>query len=370
MKLLNHTPLRAGVTLGMNPAGSESLVVVVKGSFSIPQNAEQTPLLLEEQPALLEADCYHGEAGRSSPLYESDFAPFKPRCDIAIVGSAHAPRGEPAERVHTGFTVGSTSKRVEVLGDRHWIIEPGGISISRATPFKIRPITYDIAFGGIDDAHEDSRLHHCYLPNPVGRGFHRVAYDNLVHGSPVPSTEEHGLPIAHPYSIYRPMAYGLLGRGWSPRTTYAGSYDDDWLDSRFPFLPDDFDPRYHQSAPLDQQCDYLQGGESVELINLTPDGLCRFQLPRLSVLVSLLGKTFSHLEEAAVMDTLLIEPDRQRFSLTWRVQHPLKRNLFEISEVHVGRIDQDFAHLHDAAHSGWSASTSSGPSQSDGHGNR
>ena len=36
------------------------------------------------------------------------------------------------------------------------------------------------------------------------------------------------------------------------------------------------------------------------------------------------------------MDTLVIEPDSQRFSLVWRAQLPLTRNLFDVPEVLIG----------------------------------
>jgi len=51
------------------------------------------------------------------------------------------------------------------------------------------------------------------------------------------------------------MTFGPIGRGWSERLKYAGTYDDDWLENVFPFLP-----AYYQAAPADQQLLYLKGG--------------------------------------------------------------------------------------------------------------
>ena len=45
------------------------------------------------------ADTFTGEPGFSAPVYEVDFAPRKPRCDVLLVGSAYAPEGRPATRV-------------------------------------------------------------------------------------------------------------------------------------------------------------------------------------------------------------------------------------------------------------------------------
>ena len=348
VELINNTALVAGFTLGMMPDGRESVVVVVKGSYSIPSNSSATPVLLEEQLALQEADTFHGDPGFSSPLLEADFALIKQRCDITLIGTAHAPGDKPAQRVQTGFKVGTTSKLVDVLGDRHWIADANGISISQPASFLLRPFTYDIAFGGTDRAHEDTRLHDAYLPNPSGIGYHKALDQHLVDGTPAPSTEEPGKPVKHPHELLRPMSFGPVGRGWQPRVGYGGTYDDDWLDQRFPFLPDDFDLRYFQSSPADQQCHYLQGGEQVRLVNLTPSGRCQFQIPQLHVPVCFFKKKSQRVEKKAVIDTLVIEPDEGRFTLTWRTQIPLQRNLFEIPEILVGTASRNGGRARDS----------------------
>lgn len=336
MILTNNTPLAAGFTLGMGPDGRESVVVVIKAGFSIPHIARQVPTLLDEQPLLVEADTFSGEPGHSSPLYESDYALFKPRCDVSLIASAYAPGGKPTERVQTGFRIAGVSKLVDVLGERQWVANTHGISISSPTLFDVRPITYELAFGGTDRAHDDPRLHDAYAFNPVGIGYHKAIDDTLLNGSAAPSTEEAGVPATHPHQLLRPMSFGPLARGWQPRIGLAGTYDDEWLDQRFPFLPDDFDQRYHQSVPEDQQCDYLRGGEEVRLVNLTPAGRCRFQIPGIAISVGFLTRKSRRTEKKAVIDTLIIEPDEHRFTLTWRTQLPLERNLFEIPEIVIG----------------------------------
>jgi hypothetical protein len=85
MELLNTTGMPAGYTLGMQPDGRELLVVAVKGTFVIPQNGKE-PIRAAEQVPLFEADIFTGEPGFSAPLYESDYAPHKPRCDVLLSG--------------------------------------------------------------------------------------------------------------------------------------------------------------------------------------------------------------------------------------------------------------------------------------------
>jgi hypothetical protein len=85
MELLNSTRMQAGYTMGMRPDGRELLVVVVKGTFEIPKGAEE-PKPAEEQVPLVEADTFTGEPGLSAPVYESDYAPVKQRCDVLLLG--------------------------------------------------------------------------------------------------------------------------------------------------------------------------------------------------------------------------------------------------------------------------------------------
>src|SRR5438445_3864313 len=99
MNLVNATKMQAGYNIGIQPDGRELLVVVVKGTFAIPKDEKQEPKLAEEQAPLVMTDVFTGEPGFSAPLYENDFAPRKPRCDVLLTGSAYAPSGIPTERL-------------------------------------------------------------------------------------------------------------------------------------------------------------------------------------------------------------------------------------------------------------------------------
>ena len=77
---------------------------------------------------------------------ESDFAPFKPRCDVLLNGSAYAPDGQPAKRVEVGLRVGSMNKTFEVIGNRTWERSLGLITSTPPEPFVKMPISYDNRF--------------------------------------------------------------------------------------------------------------------------------------------------------------------------------------------------------------------------------
>ena len=337
MDLLNATKMQAGYTLGVEPSGREHLVVVVKGTFDFPAPGEE-PRLAEQQVPFVYADTFTGEPGFSAPVDESDFAFRKPRCDVLLNGRAYAPGGKPAERVTVGLKVGPMRKAFDVVGDRVWSATPVRTVPEPPRPFTEMPITYDRAFGGEDRAHPDPARHSVYMPNPIGRGYHRETASELVDGRPLPNTEERERPVTAPDEPYRPMSFGPIGRGWQPRLGYAGTYDQAWLDDVFPFLPSDFRDDYHQAAPADQQIPYLEGGEEVMLFNLTPEGRTGFRLPTLEMPVVFFLRTYEKEETRAVADTLVIEPDARRFVVCWRASRPLKRNIFEVVQVLAGTM--------------------------------
>ena len=242
MNLLNATGMAAGYTMGLDKAGYEHVVVVVKGTFTLPKPGE-TPKLADEQVPLVDADLFTGEPGLSATLVECDYALEKPRCDVLLNGAAYAPGGRPVERIAVGLQVGAWRKSFVVVGNREWRRAGVGYSPSAPEPFDRMPISYDNAFGGTDARMRDPAQHGTYLPNPVGRGWHMHIYPELVLGTPVSNTEETRDPVRDPGGKYRPMAFGPIGRGWPSRIRYAGTYDQNWIDNVFPFLPDDFDSR-------------------------------------------------------------------------------------------------------------------------------
>ncbi|NQD93089.1 DUF2169 domain-containing protein [Pseudomonas sp. CrR25] len=340
MELLNASKLLAAYTLGLAPDGRESLVVIAKGTFDLPLDGRE-PRLLDRQEPLLMADTFFGEPGLSAPLQEMDFAPVKPLCDVLVQGKAHAPGGRPVAQVTAGIRVGRVGKAFTVLGPRQW--QPGmlGVSPGVAEPFVEQSFSYAQAFGGSHPVEGNPDQQHCYLDNPAGCGWYPRGMDiSAMVGMPMPNTEELGKPVDNPHGDFRPMALGPIGRHWPERVRYAGTYDEVWLTDCFPFLPADFDSRYFQAAPPDQQTEYLQGGEEVLLLNLTPQERAGFRIPKMDVPVTFFLKKGGHETVQAVIDTVQIDTEKRQVQLTWRTSRPLKRNMFEISQVLVGNMSR------------------------------
>ena len=103
---------------------------------------------------------------------------------------------------------------------------------------------------------------------------------------------------------------------------FAGTYDAAWQSGQSPYLPDDFDPRFFQCAAPEFTFDrYLTGGEPVQLAGVLPDGPIQFAVPDgwIAVSVTIAG---AEQQPPAHLETLVIEPDKNRATLTWRASQP------------------------------------------------
>jgi len=153
----------------------------------------------------------------------------------------------------------------------------------------------------------------------------------------VPNVEYPGQRITSAQSRSDPAGLGVIGRGWQPRLGFAGTYDAAWTAEQFPLLPLDFNVRHFQAAPGDQQSRTLQGGEDVEIRNMTPEGTWRFNLPVLDVPVRLV---YAERNEGAAlrMDTVILEPDEYRLTLLARCKIPLIRKRGPLEEIIFGHV--------------------------------
>jgi hypothetical protein len=348
LELINATRMVAGYNMGLEPSGRELLVVVIKGTFVLPRPGEAVRLADVQLPLVM-ADTFTGEPGFSAPVLEIDYAPRKRACDVLLVGSAHAPAGREVTRLRVGVRVGPMEKAFDVVGNRVWQAGLTGINASGPQPFSAMPVSYDLAFGGADRNSDDPAEHDAYLPNPVGRGWHKHLKNAWVDGTPLPNTEQIGKAVRFPADKYAPMALGPLARGWPQRARFAGTYDDQWLADVFPFLPKDFDERYYQAAPDDQQVPVPNGPLDVVLSGFTPDGVRRFELPHFEAPVHVFPKRGEREDLTAKLDTIAFKPDEQRFTMSWRVARPLKKNMHEIAQVLVGKKGRDWWQQRDRA---------------------
>jgi hypothetical protein len=158
--VVNHTPWPSQYFQHVDPSGEVFHVMVSRLSYSLRNmtfNAPELPVpqLLEPlaQIALIDEDQYTGAANASSVIAESDFAPFKPKCDVLLVNAtAYAPNAKPSERWTVGLRFGEAiDKKLQITGARQYqraITRLGALQLSEPEPTTQVSIDYQLAYGG------------------------------------------------------------------------------------------------------------------------------------------------------------------------------------------------------------------------------
>jgi hypothetical protein len=307
--LRNHTPYAAGRNWVRDSRGVHWYLIAVRCSYVLGPHGRLG--LADEQPPPVLVPEYTGVAGASSLRFDSDLLEHKPGTDIIVLGSAHAPGGRPAPTVPVVLRAGALEKLLLVHGDRLYRAGAAGLTTTSPQPFVTRPIVYELAFGGHDVADPDPRRHHLDERNPIGRGFLAVHARN--------DHPAHCIEYSSGAAELRgPAGFGPIDRGWLPRRAHAGTYDAQWMTSKRPLLPDDYDPRFAMCAPADQQTAApMSGGERIGLSNMSPDGDLAFDVPRTALRLSSSIRGRRH-EHGAHLATVVIEPELRRLSVCWQ----------------------------------------------------
>lgn len=306
----NRTPFAAERSWVRDRTGAEVWLVAVKCTFDV--NVDGTLTISDEQPPVLRLPEHYGKPGTSSVRFEADLVLTKVRTDVLLVGHAHAPPGHTATELDVGFRVGPVQKVLRVTGNRVW----GPLGSSSYEPFRTMPLVYERAFGGVDRRSANPERDWDWR-NPVGTGF-AISRENVT-GLSLPNIEYPGEPVKSWSDRPRPAGFGPIAAHWQSRARFAGTYDDAWLAQRQPLLPDDFDDRFFQCAPEDQQAPgFLRGGEAVVLRRLTPDGERRCELPEMALEFETQffdGRRVVH--DPPALHSVIIDTDRPSLSLVW-----------------------------------------------------
>lgn len=322
----NETSFAVERTFVRDKDGAEIWLVALRATFDLFPDGSTG--IADEQVPVATAPAYHGGPGASSLRWDTDLPRTKPATDILLNASAHVPAGrDPQTEIDVGFRIGSLAKRLSVRGDVRWERRFGGtLGTTPPEPFQSMPIRYERAFGGKPLESLAPSMHAYANSNPVGTGV--MPQEGLL----APSVRLHGQSWDRPSSV-EPAGLGAICAHWSPRRELAGTYDAKWQHSRRPLLPTDFQDTHYQSAPRDQvHRSYLVGGETVELVNLTPSGAFTFQLPKHSFgfRTSIAGRLEHHRGD---IHSLIIEPDQQRLIMVWHTALPCHSTLYTLQRT-------------------------------------
>jgi len=323
LQLHNNTPFAANTALLPNEEGVDTLYIVVRATFNIGKQWT----LVDEQPPPTEADEYWAEPEKSSIKYASDYHTGKPNSDIIVLGHACAPDAKEVRQLDVSLTVGLVHKTIRVFGDRQW--QDGRISPPQ--PFKTMAMIYEKAYGGTHIA--DGQITAMEERNPVGCGFSGQRNTEEMNGMPLPNLEDPDNLINHPKQRPVPACFAASAPHWSPRYGFAGTYDEIWQTQRAPYIPTDFDRRFFSMAHADLiYPGFLEGGEPVEITNMHPHGSLKFTVPVITLRseVTLAGDS---VRPEFSLETLLIEPDQLKLSMTWRASMLCNKTALKISAV-------------------------------------
>ena len=408
LEVVNLTSLAHMTFAAIDADEQMAEVVVAKGSYTLDTHSTGTtdtslvPTLFNEGTSLFVSDEYFGALNKSSVRTESDLAPYKPRCDLIVIGSAHSPTGKPVKEVKVGVTIERAGKTVHshslcVYGERNlarrdaldrsaakivWLATVGLVKapdwyLTEPQPFLVCPLRYELAYGGemrvtaadefaqrIDainllgeearekhpDGAEAPIAHEVCLWNPVGRGFvkvwHAKATRNIRYPAPrieavaAPFTQEtfdeliRGQFGCGDVPALEPQGFGVITKAWRPRLKLAGTYDEAWLESRWPNPPPDYDMAYWNGTHRAMQCPHLSGDEIVTLTNLLAYGapgnrladpattVASFRVPAVDLALRLELDSERTLYGRMPIDTLTVDLEKMVLHVVWRIRVP------------------------------------------------
>jgi hypothetical protein len=306
--IANRSPFKTGCTWCHNKQGEEVWIVAVKGTFDF------TPTGLnvsKHQEEVVAAPCCFNDNPEQGLLYDTDFVLTKVATDILLHGHAHAPDGKATRFCQVALCVGnSIAKRLHVHGDRQFTFW----GMSKAVPFTKMPIVYERTWGGKDPSIKSLKEQRWDTRNPIGSGYTKSRL--ALRGTRAPNIEYK--PKIIQAGSPPPAGFGPIPCDWAPRRHLGGTFDKQWEQNRMPILPLDFDDRFYQCAPQDQQIEgFINGGETVELYNLTPNGHLQFNLPVYSLNFKTSFTNGDEISHKANIHSVIIQPDFPRVLIVW-----------------------------------------------------
>lgn len=325
LQLDNSTPFEAELSLLNDESGVDTLYVIVKATFE-----DRAGWTVSDEPhPIWQGDSYYGEPGASSLRYPSEQHLGKTATDVLVEGDAWGEEARTVRRQTVGLSVGSVNREVAVFGDRVW--ERG--RISSPEPFVQMPIRFERAFGGAVE--RDGRWLVYNERNPVGRFALGRCSAEEAEGELLPNVEHPQALLQSVNDNPEPVGLGAVAPNWLPRTQHAGTYDQQWRQTRAPFAPEDFSRRFFNvAAPGLIYPGWMTGGEPFSVSGMHPEGLWQGHLPTVNLSVKAAQRgTVSALEPR--LETLLLEPEQRRLAMTWRAQMQCPKKVLDIDSVQV-----------------------------------
>jgi len=240
----------------------------------------------------------------------------KQKGESLAAGKFFSPGRRPVPAGSVRISVGSVNKTLHVFGDRYWIKKAGVVSgISDPQPMTEMEITYENAFGGPG-----------FKRNPLGKGMEEKDAEGAI---PLSNIEYPDQLIGSPSDRPEPAGFGPLGLDWQQRAGKLGTYDRKWLETRWPWFPEDMDWTYFNAAPEDQIIGrYFRGDEKVVIENMHPERVkIETTLPglRMRCFIEKHAEGKEIFKEVKTrLDTIWLFPEQEMGALIWRATTEVK----------------------------------------------
>jgi len=299
----------------LTPSHQElSVSFCIKGVFRLQLDAD--PIPWEKGPGHVSGDIPIKGDKKLGLGYASDFVPYKPNADFSAIGTAYPPANTTTHFLAT-MRVGDASRSIGVVGERIWRHsllgeEPG-------VPAQVKPtqLSWNNAHGGP-----------FFAMNPLGMGGEGKEMHRLVDPDHLATSTHDEVPPAlfAPFPSESPL-----------RRSKIGTYNKEWVETRWPWMPQDFDYSYY-NAPDPRQWikGYLRGDEELVFENMHPKiPVYKTRLPKLRARCFINQTTNWSLdlmpddairefrEVPLVLDTLWADMDEEKLVLVWRGYAPI-----------------------------------------------
>ncbi|MYN20057.1 DUF2169 domain-containing protein [Rugamonas sp. FT107W] len=329
MNVVNHTPFPAQAFEAIDQHAQRFHVFVLRQTLDFSSGALE---YADRQEPLCDKDAYFGEGFSGGVRQESDYCPYKPKCDVIVNAVAHAPKGQEVATFLVGLNVVRGGEKLiekvlKISGRRYfkkkaspvlflqWLVKWGSFCLFMPNPWKLTnpelckslPLRAEYSYGGecrigADDpaarcvpakyrltpeqaaAHPDVQLagmkppvaHVVYEPNAQGVGFAPAWYQKACRTACIaaPQVENPRTPITARQFWRARGSPSVEPAGFGirgklhPARRAMLGVVDDAFVNSDAPLPEGFDFEIWNAAQPDQQVDFLTGTDVIELFNL------------------------------------------------------------------------------------------------------
>lgn len=349
-ELINHTAFPGLLydALDQHDTGFSVLAAHVSYDLVIrPEDGAAALQFCAEQVPLCMADEHYGEPASTSTRLESDIVPYKPRLDVVVNGTAHAPGGAATSAFGAAIRVYDRTRSVLACGPRYWKKGVTGWGLTDPAPIAALPLRYEYASGGL---HRIDEQDIGAATNLVGMGWYPAEFLRRFRGDrlPAPQLEDFEHRLRGISDEIPAAGFGFTGRGWRGRIEFAGTADAAWQAQRHPLLPRDFRMEFWNGAPVAQQFDHPKPLTSVPIAlqNLVPardvpgQGV-HFEVPVESVFALVGLERGIGLTRDLTLDTIVVDMDARRVYCTYRLALAEELGIAEVQLRYIAADERD-----------------------------